>query len=45
MNIKRVSFCLKRKEEEVDEVKGKKFELVALLTGLAIIEGYRRRTR
>jgi hypothetical protein len=44
MNIKRGSFFLKRKEE-VDEVKGKKFELVALLTGLAIIEGYRRRTR
>ena len=45
MNVKRGSFFLRRREEGVDEEEARRFEVVALLTGLAIIEAYRRRAR
>lgn len=45
MNVKRGSFFIRRKEEGRDESEWKRFEAVVLLTGLAIIEGYRRRSR
>ena len=45
MNVKRGSFFLKRGDEGVVEDERKKFEAVVLLTGLAIIECYVRRSR
>jgi hypothetical protein len=45
MNVKRGSFFIRWKDEAVDEREWKRFEAVMLLTGFAIIEGYRRRSR
>jgi hypothetical protein len=45
MNVKRGSFFIKRKDEQVGEYEWKRFEVMVLLTGLAIIEAYRRRSR
>jgi hypothetical protein len=45
INVKRGSFFLRRREEGVDEDEARRFEVVALLTGLAIIEAYMRRAR
>jgi len=45
MNVKRGSFFIKWKDEGVNEREWKRFEAAMLLTGFAIIEGYRRRSR
>jgi hypothetical protein len=45
MNVKRGSFVLKRSDEGMVEYERKRFEAVVLLTGLAIIECYVRRSR
>ena len=45
INVKRGSFYLERRGDGVSKEEESKFEVVVLLTGLAIIEAYRRRAR